>query len=87
MHLLSFLLDRRNLSQRDFSILQEGLARETKMAASLSHASGQLTGLPDVLRRFDRGWKHFVGIYRPLADEWAVYDNSGRSPKLLEQWP
>lgn len=41
----------------------------------------------DVLRRFDRGWKHFVGIYRPLADEWVVYDNSGRSPKLLELWP
>lgn len=41
----------------------------------------------DVLRRFDRGWKHFVGIYRPLADKWVVYDNSGRSPKLLELWP
>lgn len=41
----------------------------------------------DVLRRFDRGWEHFVGIYRPLADEWAVYDNSGESPKLLERWP
>jgi len=41
----------------------------------------------DVLRRFDRGWKHFVDIYRPLADEWAVYDNSGESPKQLERWP
>jgi hypothetical protein len=30
---------------------------------------------------------HFVGIYRPLADEWAVYDNSGQSLKLLERWP
>lgn len=46
-------------------------------------------GVPraDVLRRFDRGWGHFVEIYRPLADEWAVYDNSGESPKLLERWP
>lgn len=25
-----------------------------------------------------------IEIYRPLADEWAVYDNSGESPKLLE---
>lgn len=41
----------------------------------------------DVLRRFERGWKHFVEIYRPLADEWAVYDNSGELPKLLERWP
>lgn len=41
----------------------------------------------DVLRRFDRGWEHFVRIYRPLADEWAAYDNSSQSPKLLERWP
>jgi len=41
----------------------------------------------DVLRRFERGWKHFVEIYRPLADQWAVYDNSGEFPKLLERWP
>lgn len=38
----------------------------------------------DVLRRFERGWEHFDRIYRPLADAWAVYDNSGESPKLLE---
>lgn len=41
----------------------------------------------DVLRRFERGWEHFIRLYRPLADEWAVYDNSGVSPKLLERWP
>ncbi len=41
----------------------------------------------DVFRRFERGWEHFVHTYRPLADEWAVYDNSGESPQLLERWP
>jgi len=41
----------------------------------------------DVIRRLERGWKHFIEIYRPLADEWAVYDNSGELPKLLERWP
>ena len=41
----------------------------------------------DVLRRFARSWENFVKVYRPLADEWAVYDNSGRSPRLLERWP
>jgi len=41
----------------------------------------------DVLRRFERGWEHFIQIYRPLADEWAVYDNSGESPVLNERWP
>jgi predicted ABC-type ATPase len=38
----------------------------------------------DVLRRFERGWDYFVRIYRPLADEWAVYDNSGEPAELLE---
>ena len=41
----------------------------------------------DVVRRFARGWDHFVSIYRPLADEWAVYDNSGEAPNLLDRWP
>lgn len=39
----------------------------------------------DVLRRFDRGWKNFVTVYRLHADAWTVYDNSGDSPKLLEK--
>ena len=41
----------------------------------------------DVLRRFARGWKNFLHVYRPLADEWTVYDNSGESPQLIERWP
>lgn len=39
----------------------------------------------DVLRRFTRGWLNFQRHYRPLADAWAVYDNSGDAPRLLEQ--
>ncbi len=41
----------------------------------------------DVVRRFDRSWTNFRGIYRPLADAWAVYDNSGEVPRLLEEGP
>jgi predicted ABC-type ATPase len=39
----------------------------------------------DVLRRFVRGWENFEGSYKPLADAWEVYDNSGASPVLLEK--
>ena len=39
----------------------------------------------DVLRRFDRSWKNFENVYRPLADGWAVYDNSGESPQVVER--
>jgi len=38
-----------------------------------------------VLRRFVRGWENFEAAYKPLADAWAVYDNSGDSPILLEK--
>lgn len=41
----------------------------------------------DVIRRFARGWQNFQTAYRPLADTWAVYDNSGTIPRLLEEGP
>jgi predicted ABC-type ATPase len=41
----------------------------------------------DVLRRFTRGWLNFEKVYRPLADAWAVFDNSGAMPRLLDQGP
>ena len=39
----------------------------------------------DVLRRFERGWRNFERHYRPLADAWTIYDNSGDKPRLLEK--
>ncbi len=39
----------------------------------------------DVIRRFKRGWENFESVYRPLADSWAVYENSGPTPRLLER--
>jgi predicted ABC-type ATPase len=41
----------------------------------------------DVMRRFDRSRKNFHNLYRPLADGWAIYDNSGPTPRLLERVP
>jgi predicted ABC-type ATPase len=41
----------------------------------------------DVRRRFARGWRNFERHYRPLADVWAVFENSGQTPVLLEQHP
>jgi predicted ABC-type ATPase len=38
----------------------------------------------DVVRRLARSWANFDRVYRPLADVWTVYDNSGREPQLLE---
>jgi len=41
----------------------------------------------DVVRRFDRSWKNFQLLYRELADMWAIYDNAGEAPRLLEESP
>lgn len=41
----------------------------------------------DVVRRFNRSWRNFQLIYRELADTWAIYDNAGEVPRLLEQGP
>lgn len=38
----------------------------------------------DVVRRFSRSWENFRKVYRGLADNWAVYDNSGEKPGLLD---
>ncbi|HTS53844.1 MAG TPA: zeta toxin family protein [Burkholderiales bacterium] len=42
---------------------------------------------PDAMRRFNRGWANFQTVYQPLADKWAVYDNSRDTPILLERGP
>ena len=41
----------------------------------------------DVLRRFQRSWTNFRRLYKPVADAWMVYDNSGNSPSLIETGP
>ncbi|MBX3744224.1 MAG: zeta toxin family protein [Verrucomicrobiae bacterium] len=41
----------------------------------------------DVRRRWDRGWRNFLTTYRPLADAWAVYDNSTEHHQLIDEGP
>ena len=39
---------------------------------------------PVIRRRFVAGWRNFDRAYRAAVDDWAVYDNSGLMPALLE---
>ena len=39
----------------------------------------------DLRRRFTRSWDHFNTHYKPLADKWIVFDNSGQIPVILEE--
>ena len=36
-------------------------------------------------RRFVSGLRNFEKIYKPIVDEWALYDNSSRMPILVEE--
>jgi len=53
--------------------------------ASRVKQGGHNVPAADVRRRFKRSWENFRAAYKPLADAWAVYDNSGESPRLLEK--
>ncbi len=37
-----------------------------------------------IRRRFDAGKELFANLYRPLVDQWALYDNSGDQPVLTD---
>ena len=37
-----------------------------------------------IRRRFDAGLRHFETVYKPEVDTWALYDNAGDEPILLE---
>ena len=40
-----------------------------------------------IRRRFAAGLRLLKTVYQPLVDQWAVYDNSGGEPQLLDWSP
>lgn len=44
-------------------------------------------GVPEdvVRRRFEKGWRNFEGVYKPIVDHWRLYDNSGTRPRLIAE--
>lgn len=47
--------------------------------------SGKKSGPPeaDIRRRFAAGLRNVFGLYRPLVDEWSLYDASRFPPRLI----
>ena len=37
----------------------------------------------DIRRRYKRSLMNFFELYQPLADHWAVIDNTGTSPRMI----
>jgi len=40
-----------------------------------------------IRRRFASGLRNFLEIYRDRVDHWQWFDNSGPSPRLLDEGP
>lgn len=40
---------------------------------------------PIIHRRLTAGQRNFENLYKPVVDEWALYDNSGSEPLLIEE--
>ena len=38
-----------------------------------------------IRRRYEKGWYNFQNIYRQLADAWVLFDNTDKTPKLLDK--
>lgn len=52
--------------------------------ASRVQQGGHNVPRADVIRRFERGWKNFQNLYKPLADSWTIYDNSRDRPQVID---
>lgn len=60
--------------------VQEAVARVRQRVLQGGH------DIPEdvIARRFASGYRNFEMIYKPIVDAWAVYDNSGLQPVLLD---
>jgi len=38
-----------------------------------------------IRRRYEKGWYNFHKIYKKLVDAWVLFDNSGRTPRLIDE--
>ncbi len=59
---------------------EEAIARVAQRVRQGGH------NIPEAVirRRFRTGLANFKQLYAPLVDAWALYDNSGDEPKLLD---
>ncbi len=62
--------------------LQSALQSKKRVAARVQHGGHNIPP-EDIERRFEKGLRNFHDIYKPIVDDWYLYDNAGKR-KLLE---
>lgn len=56
------------------------IARVAKRVRQGGHDVPELV----IRRRFDAGLRYFESLYRPLVNDWMLFDNSCETPTLIE---
>lgn len=59
---------------------EEAIARVAERVRQGGHSIPEAV----IRRRYAAGLENFAALYAPLVDDWALYDNSGRPPMLLD---
>jgi predicted ABC-type ATPase len=59
---------------------EEAIARVAERVRQGGHAIPEAV----IRRRYAAGLANFSALYAPLVNAWALYDNSGRAPVLLD---
>ena len=78
---LARALDRwRQLAEPYRSAAHEAIARVAQRVLQGGHDIPEAT----IRRRFAAGLHNFEHLYAPLVDAWALYDNAGSTPLLLD---
>lgn len=54
------------------------------MSAQRVRQGGHAIPEATIRRRFAAGLENFQRLYAPLVDAWALYDNAGATPVLLD---
>ncbi|HET8898339.1 MAG TPA: zeta toxin family protein [Rhodanobacteraceae bacterium] len=60
--------------------VEMAIARVRERVRQGGHAIAE----PVIRRRFAAGWHNFNQHYRQVVDDWALYDNAGTEPVMLE---
>lgn len=59
---------------------EEAIARVAQRVRQGGHDIPEQT----IRRRFGAGLRNFERLYAPLVDAWALYDNAGAAPRLID---
>jgi predicted ABC-type ATPase len=62
--------------------VEQSIARVRKRVAAGGHSIPEQT----IRRRFDKSWRYFSDIYRPLVDEWYVWESREGGFVMAESW-